>query len=160
MTNSGADDQPDLAILLAASYRVVVDRLQEAMADDDLAAMRPTYGFVIRAVDAEEPTVGRLAELLEVTKQAASRLADDMEKHGFLERVADPADRRRQRLRLTTMGRRVRKRALGVSEALEAELVDAVGPRDAAALRRALLALVTSGGALEDVLAKRAKPVW
>jgi len=160
MTNSGADDQPDLAILLAASYRVVVDRLQEAMADDDLAAMRPTYGFVIRAVDAEEPTVGRLAELLEVTKQAASRLADDMEKHGFLERVADPADRRRQRLRLTTMGRRVRKRALGVSEALEAELVDAVGPRDAAALRRALLALVTSGGALEEVLAKRTRPVW
>jgi DNA-binding MarR family transcriptional regulator len=160
MTKLGADDQPDLAILLAASYRVLVDRLQEAMAADDLAAMRPTYGFVIRAVDAEEPTVGRLAELLEVTKQAASRLADDMEKHGFLERVADPADRRRQRLGLTTKGRRVRKRALGVSEALERDLVEAVGADDAAALRRALLALVTSGGALDDVLAKRARPVW
>src|SRR3954454_3403866 len=120
MTKSGADDEPDLAILLAAGYRAVVDRLQDAMSADDLAAMRPTYGFVIRAVDAEQPTVGRLAELLEVTKQGAPpRLADDMEKHGFLERVADPADRRRQRLRLTATGRRVRKRALRVSEAIE-----------------------------------------
>ena len=160
MTSSGADGEPDLAILLAASYRAVVDRLQDAMRDDDLAAMRPTYGFVIRAVAAEEPTVGRLAELLEVTKQAASRLADDMEKHGFLERVADPADRRRQRLRLTATGRRVRQRALGVSDALEAELAASVGADDVAALRRALIALVTSGGALEDVLAKRARPVW
>jgi DNA-binding MarR family transcriptional regulator len=160
MTSAGATDEPDLAILLAAAYRVLVDRLQDAMRDDDLAAMRPTYGFVIRAVDAEQPTVGRLAELLEVTKQAASRLSDDMEKHGFIERVADPADRRRQRLRLTATGRRVRKRALGVSEAIEAELAAAVGADDVAALRRALIALVTSGGALEDVLAKRARPVW
>src|SRR3954462_15506473 len=132
MTTPGADDEPDLAILLAASYRALVDRLQEAMRDDDLAAMRPTYGFVIRAVDAEEPTVGRLAELLEVTKQAASRLADDMQKHGFLERVADPTARRRQRLRLTTKGRRVRKRALGVSEKLEAEILAKLGADDAA----------------------------
>ena len=39
--------------------------------------MRPSFGFVLRAVAAEEPTVSRLAELLGVTKQAASRLVDD-----------------------------------------------------------------------------------
>ena len=33
-------------------------------------------------------------------------------------------------------------------------------PLTACALRRALTALVTSGGALDDVLAKRARPVW
>jgi DNA-binding MarR family transcriptional regulator len=153
-------DAPDLAILLAASYRALVDRLQDAMSADDLADMRPTYGFVIRAVDAESPTVGRLAELLEVTKQAASRLADDMQKHGFLDRVADPADRRRQNLVLTAKGKRVRKRALDVSEALEAELIQVVGPKDVAGLRRTLMAMLAADGALDEVLAKRARPVW
>jgi hypothetical protein len=54
----------------------------------------------------------------------------------------------------------VRRRALKVSEAIEAELAQTVGTKDVAALHRALTALVTSGGALDDVLAKRAKPVW
>ncbi|MEA2479059.1 MAG: hypothetical protein QOJ07_981 [Thermoleophilaceae bacterium] len=153
-------NEPDLAILLAASYRALTDRLGEAMRAADLAQMRPTYGFVIRAVAAEEPTVGRLAELLEVTKQAASRIADDMQRDGFLERVADPGDRRRARLRLTARGRRVRERALATSAAMERELVEELGADKVAALREALLALVIRGGALEDVLARRARPAW
>src|SRR5919206_4161645 len=92
-------DFPDLAILLAAGYRALADRLQTDMRSAGLADMRPSYGFVIRAVAAEEPTINRLAELLEVTKQAASRMADEMERDGFIERHADPDDRRRLRLR-------------------------------------------------------------
>jgi DNA-binding MarR family transcriptional regulator len=151
--------EPDLAILVAASYRAVADRLQHDMERAGLGDMRPTYGFVIRAVAAEGPTINRLAELLEVTKQAASRLADDMEHAGFIERTQDPNDRRSLRLTLTPKGKRVRKRALATSAAIEAELESEVGAEAVAALRRALLALVTREGALEDVLARRARPV-
>jgi DNA-binding IclR family transcriptional regulator len=38
--------------------------------------------------------VTRLAEMLRVSKQAASRLADDMVALGFVERAADAGDRR------------------------------------------------------------------
>ena len=69
--------------------------------------MRPTYGFVIRAVAAESPTINRLAELLDVSKQAASKLADEMHRAGFLERTEDTADRRHTRLTLSRKGKAV-----------------------------------------------------
>lgn len=151
--------EPDLAILVAASYRAVADRLQRDMERAGLGDMRPAYGFVIRAVAAEEPTINRLAELLEVSKQAASRVADEMERAGFIEREPDPNDRRSLRLRLTAKGKRVRRRALATSAAIEEELRSEVGADAVAALRRGLLALVTREGSLEDVMARRARPV-
>jgi DNA-binding MarR family transcriptional regulator len=101
-----------------------------------------------------------LAELLDVTKQAASLLADEIERAGFIERFADDEDRRLRRLRLTDSGREVRRRALATSDRLEAELVEIVGPEGMEACRATLVALVTRGGALDDVLARRARPVW
>jgi DNA-binding MarR family transcriptional regulator len=149
-------DEPDFAILLAAGYRALVDELRGA----HLAAgldLRPSFGFVIRAVAAEQPTINRLAELLDVTKQAASQLADEVQAAGYLERFEDPADRRRRRLRLTPEGERVRAIALQTSAELERYLEAEVGPEALAACRRALIALVTRNGALDDVLARRAR---
>jgi aminopeptidase N len=65
---------PDFAILITAANRCIADRLVEAVADAGGGSMRSSFGFVLRAVDAEQPTVSRLAELLGVTKQAASKL--------------------------------------------------------------------------------------
>src|SRR5689334_23742266 len=96
--------EPDFSILIVAANRCVADRLGAAVATVGGEAMRPSFGFVIRAVAAEQPTVSRLAELLGVTKQAASRLADDMVRLGYLERAEDAADRRRVSLRLTEVG--------------------------------------------------------
>jgi DNA-binding MarR family transcriptional regulator len=150
---------PDLAILLAASYRVVADRLLAAMRSGGIEGMKPLYGFVIRAVAAEEPTISRLAELLGVTKQAASVLADGMCADGFLDRRTDAQDRRRARLALSVRGRAVFARATRTSSAMERELVARVGAADVAALRRALLSFVEAHGALDDVMARRARPV-
>lgn len=152
-------EPPDLAILLAAAYRVVADRLMATMRAGGLEDMKPLYGFVIRAVAAEEPTINRLAELLGVTKQAASVLAEGMCAAGFLERRTDARDRRRARLALSVRGRAVFTRATRTSAAMERELAARVGPADVAALRRALLAFVEAHGALDDVMARRARPV-
>ena len=104
-------DDPDLAIILVAANRCLNDRLIAAVRETGARDARPAFGFVIRAVDAEEPTVTRLAELLGVSRQAASKLADEMVQRGYLLRAADPDDRRRTRLRLSAKGRRVRQRA-------------------------------------------------
>jgi DNA-binding MarR family transcriptional regulator len=146
---------PDLVLLVAGAYTAVTDRLQRELEARGIDGMRPSYGFVIRAVAAERPTVGRLAELLGVTKQSASALVDDMLRAGFLERAADPADRRRVRLSLSARGEAVRGSALATSEKLEAELAAAVGPRAVPALRRALLAVIEGEGGLEAVTAHR-----
>jgi DNA-binding MarR family transcriptional regulator len=152
-------DEPDLAIILVAANRCLNDRLVGAVRATGARDMRPAFGFVIRAVDAEEPTVGRLAELLGVTRQAASKLADEMVQRGYLLRAADPADRRRSRLRLSAKGRRVRERAAAESAAIEAELRAEAGDRAVDGLRRSLLAFVEREGALDEVRALRSRAV-
>jgi DNA-binding MarR family transcriptional regulator len=154
------DDEPDLAILIAAAYRALTEMLGDAMEARRIEGMRPSFGFVIRAVDAEQPTITRLAEMLDVTKQSASALADEAERAGFVERVAAASDRRSRRLRLTAKGRRVRATALAASNKLERELEAALGEDTTAGLRAGLLEIVTRSGALEDVLARRARLVW
>ena len=153
------ESEPDFAILLAAGWRALADRLMAEMTAADLGLMRPQYGYVIRAIAAEDVSVNRLAELLGVTKQAASKLAEDMHAAGLIERVTDPVDRRRLTLRLTATGERVRALALATSATIERELAAEVGAGAVRGLRAALMALVAKEGGLEDVLAKRARPV-
>ncbi len=152
-------DEPDLAIILVAANRCLGDRLTAAVRQTGARDARTAFGFVIRAVDAEEPTVTRLAELLGVSRQAASKLADEMVQRGYLLRAPDPDDRRRTRLRLSAKGRRVRQRAAAESAAIEAELRAEVGDRAVDGLRRALLAFVEREGALDEVKALRSRVV-
>jgi DNA-binding MarR family transcriptional regulator len=152
--------KPDLAILVVAAYRAVIRCLMAAMEEAGIPEMRPAYGFVIRAVAAEQPTIGRLAAMLDTTKQNASKLVDGMVAHRLLDRVVDPEDARRTRLRLAAKGQRVMATALAASEAMEAELEAVVGPAEVRAFRRGLTALVERDGTIEDVAARRARPVW
>src|SRR5437763_2529665 len=68
--------------------------------------------------------------------------ARDMQRAGFVERLADPEGPRRTRLGLTGEGRAVFERAVARSEASEDELRGRLTGGDVAALRRALLAFV------------------
>ena len=106
---------------------------------------------------AEEPTVSRLAELLGVTKQAASRTADDMVIAGFLARDEDPDDRRRTRLRLTEQGRAIRERALTESREMEAELRDHFGDAALDNFRAVLVDFVNRHGGGEEITALRSR---
>jgi DNA-binding MarR family transcriptional regulator len=150
--------EPDLAILLAAAYTAMTERLLDAMTSAGIEGMRPAFGFVIRAVAAEEPTINRLAELLEVSKQAASKLADDMVRAGFLERASHPDDRRSLRLQLSAKGRAVFDRARATSAEAERALRRSSGVADVETFRRVLLEFLEQHGALDDVLALRARP--
>lgn len=149
--------EPDFAILLTAANRCVYDRLGEAVAGIGDGVMRPSFGFVLRAVAAEEPTVTRLAELLGVSKQAASRLADDMVTAGFLQRGGDPKDRRRTTLQLTADGAAVRRRAMTESQAMEDELRQRFGAGSVGQLRLLLTDFVQRHGGGDELAALRSR---
>jgi DNA-binding MarR family transcriptional regulator len=148
---------PDLAILITAANRCLADRLGQAVATAGGEAMRPSFGFVLRAVAVEQPTVSRLAELLGVSKQGASRLADDMVNLGYLERNEDPADRRRTRLALTTAGERIRARALAESHAIEEELRQRFGETKVRHLRALLTDFIQEHGGAVELAAQRSR---
>jgi DNA-binding MarR family transcriptional regulator len=122
--------------------------------------MRSTFGFVIRALAEQDRTLTELADLLAVTKQAAIKVVDDMERQGFVERTPDPSDRRAKVLRLTEKGKRVRKAALAASRRMESELRRDLGDADVDALRTALLRFLERHGTLADASEGRSRALW
>jgi DNA-binding MarR family transcriptional regulator len=149
--------EPDFAILITAANRCIADRLINAVATVGGDRMRPSFGFVLRAVAAEQPTVSRLAELLGVTKQAASRLADDMVTLGLLERSELAGDRRHKRLHLSPTGQRIRDRALEESRQMEDELRQRFGDTQVDTLRTLLVDFVERHGGGDELAARRSR---
>jgi DNA-binding MarR family transcriptional regulator len=68
-------------------------------------------------------------------------LLDRLEGNGWIERRADPRDRRGVRVQATTEGRSLGRRARGLAETLEAEIRARVRPADVEGFRRVLAAL-------------------
>jgi DNA-binding MarR family transcriptional regulator len=153
-------NDPDFAILIAAAYTTLTERLLDSMIRANIEGMRPSYGFVIRAVANESPTINRLAELLGVSKQATSKLVDEMVAAGFLQREVDATDRRKISVQLTPRGTAVRERALEESASIERELNRSLGKDDVAACRRVLMRFLEKHGQLEHALARRARSPW
>jgi DNA-binding MarR family transcriptional regulator len=152
--------QPDLAILVVNVARVVADRLGDAVTRSGVDDMRPSFGYVIRALAEKERTLTELADVLAVTKQAAIKIVDEMEERGYLERWPDPDDRRAKVIRLTAKAAGVRRAALAASRRMEAELRRDLGDREVDAMRRGLLRLVERHGRLDDATSGRSRAVW
>lgn len=86
-----------------------MDAIQRAtrrqMLEEIRAAGYPYMGMPHVALMAHMTVEGRrvseFAELMQITKSAASQLVSFLEAHGLVERVPDPADRRASRVRAT-----------------------------------------------------------
>ncbi|WP_250006296.1 MarR family winged helix-turn-helix transcriptional regulator [Actinoplanes sp. M2I2] len=79
-----------------------------------------------------------LAGLLGVAPSLVVLLADHLEGLGAIQRVRDPADRRRQSLRLTEAGLRLLDEATEAAAKLDQEIAACLPPADQAALSSAL----------------------
>ena len=81
-----------------------------------------------------------LAQRAGVTKQAMSQLVRVMERQGYLEQVADPADTRAKVVRMTGRGDAVKTACVEVREALNRKLAAALGKNEAGELEANLAA--------------------
>jgi DNA-binding MarR family transcriptional regulator len=152
--------EPDFAILLTGAARVVADRLNAAVARAGVDDMRTPFGFVIRALAEGDRTLTDLAGVLGVTKQAAIKIVDEMERRGFVQRSPDPADRRAKVIRLTQKAHGVRLSALAESRRMERELRRAFGDAEVAAMRSVLEGFLERHGVLSDAAAGRSRAMW
>jgi DNA-binding MarR family transcriptional regulator len=154
------DAPPDLAILVVAANRAMADALGDAVSDAGGQDMRTPYGFVIRCLNGNPLTLTELAERLEVTKPAAIKVVDEMQRRGYLTREASTVDRRRKLLQLTEKAQMVRRTALKTSHNIEADLRAELGEADVDAARRVLTRFIERHGGTQDLEAHRARPVW
>lgn len=85
-------------------------------------------------------TSAQLARTSFVTAQSTADMVTSLEDQGVITRRRDPADRRRLVLSLTARGRRLLERVRPKVAALEDQMLGTLSARQAADLRRSLLA--------------------
>ncbi len=97
-------DAQILAFGLLAASRALVDGVQAGVAARGFGDLRPAHGFAFSRLAAGGATITQLAEHLDVTRQAAAQLADELAARGYIERRPHPADARARLLVLTDRG--------------------------------------------------------
>ena len=99
--------------------------------------VRFSHGFVFQhLIDGPLP-VGALARRLGVSQQAASKAAAELERLGYLERVACPEDGRAKIIRLTPRGRDAALTGRRIFSEIEAEWAEQIGEDLVRSLREA-----------------------
>ncbi|SNR22798.1 MarR family winged helix-turn-helix transcriptional regulator [Actinomadura mexicana] len=102
-SDGGPRDAPgfELPLRLFLAFRTIIDELHAELARDGHADLRPMHGFVFQAIGPDGTTAVELGRRLGVSKQAAGKMVESLERAGYLERGADPRDARRKIVRLT-----------------------------------------------------------
>jgi MarR family transcriptional regulator, organic hydroperoxide resistance regulator len=103
---------------------------------------------ILDHLDAVEATVlSDLAKHMGVTPSTMSLAVDRLERHGYVTRVRDDADRRRVRIRLTEAGVRVRRANSVLDPALVKEMLDQLHAGDREVALRGLQLLAQAADA-------------
>ncbi|MBG0814553.1 MarR family winged helix-turn-helix transcriptional regulator [Planomonospora sp. ID82291] len=94
----------ELPLRLFLGFRVLIDELHAELARQGHPDMRPMHGFVLQAILRGGDTAVELGRTLGVSKQAAGKTIETLERLGYVERATDPRDTRRKIVRLTGRG--------------------------------------------------------
>jgi DNA-binding MarR family transcriptional regulator len=129
----------DLGDLLGSLVRVVMERETPLLAERGLDMWE--YVVLLRLADGAAPTQAQLAAAVRRDKTRLIPILDRLESRGLLDRTPDPADRRNRIVALTASGQEVLSDCRAAVAAMEDELLGALAPEEAAALRRALEAV-------------------
>jgi DNA-binding MarR family transcriptional regulator len=102
--------------------------------------IQPAHSAVIQPLweHPEGVRLTTLARMSRITKQSMSALVDHLEKHGYVERIADPEDARASLVRLAARGRAFGRAIRGFVEDLEADWAKRIGATRVEELRTAL----------------------
>ncbi|WP_328992006.1 MarR family transcriptional regulator [Kribbella sp. NBC_01245] len=128
----------DFGILLVLAYQEFVRDLRETLAAQGFPDQGRSDGYVLRTLSAEPMTVSALAERLEISKQGAGQIVDDMEQRGYVVRVPSPTDGRARILQLSQRGHDALKAARKFHQTYERRLKRAHGNESVDAVREVL----------------------
>lgn len=140
--SSAPPDPPgfELPLRLFLAFRVIIDELHAELAREGHPEMRPMHGFVFQAIGPGTTAV-ELGRRVGVSKQAAGKMVETLERAGYVERTADPADARRKIVRLTPYGVDALARSARIFDRIRDDWVRRLGVGQVRALEGALRAM-------------------
>ncbi|MCK2213940.1 MarR family winged helix-turn-helix transcriptional regulator [Actinomadura sp. ATCC 31491] len=117
----------ELPLRLLLAFRALIDELHAELARQGHPDLRPMHGFVMQAIGPGGTTAVELGRVLGVSKQAAGKTIEALERVGYVQRATDPRDTRRKVVRLTPYGMDALRRSAVVFDALRARWAAELG---------------------------------
>jgi DNA-binding MarR family transcriptional regulator len=114
-------DPQALAVGLLSVGRALVDGISAGVRARGFDDVRPAHGFAFARLAPDGATITQLAEHLDVTRQAAAQLVDELIAKGYVQRGRHPDDARARLITLTDRG-------WACTRAADAATADAVRP--------------------------------
>jgi DNA-binding MarR family transcriptional regulator len=124
----------ELPLRLFLGFRVLIDELHAELAREGHPDMRPMHGFVFQAIGPRGTTAAELGRRLGISKQAAGKTIDSLERLGYLERGRDTADARRKVVRLRPKALDALDRSARILDRLRSQWAGRIGPERLRAL--------------------------
>lgn len=148
----------ELITLVAMTWSMLIDDLHTALAQSGYDDLRPAHGFVFQLLAPHGASGNEIAEHLGVTKQAASKMIDFLEEHGYVTRKPHPTDRRGKLVRLTQKGWDCIHAVETIFADIERRWSEILGPERMELLRTDLRRLIATSGS--DIVPYRLRPAW
>ncbi|WP_329108429.1 MarR family winged helix-turn-helix transcriptional regulator [Micromonospora sp. NBC_01699] len=118
----------ELPLRLFQGFRLMIDELHTQLARQGHPDLRPMHGFVFQAIGPDGTTAAELGRRLGVSKQAAGKTIDGLERLGYVVRESDPRDARRRVVRLTERGVDSLVRSARIFDQIRARWATTLGP--------------------------------
>jgi DNA-binding MarR family transcriptional regulator len=135
----------ELPLLLLAGFRTIVEALHAELARQGHPDARPAHGLTLQAIGPAGVTASELGRRLGVSKQAAGKTVDRLEKLGYVTRAGDDRDARRKLIRLTGRGVELLNRSAAIFDDLRAQWVRTLGAGRVRDLEDALRTVTPAG---------------
>lgn len=128
--------------LLALARLSWVGQMAEQLAAMGYDDYRRSDAAVMRLLQQESISIGRLGEATGVTRQAARKIVDGLERRGFAKTSRDESDSRQINVQLTDEGTTYARAVVVVIERLNSELSAQVDPADLSGAERVLRTVI------------------
>jgi DNA-binding MarR family transcriptional regulator len=136
-----SDAPPLIGALLRSPWEAVQRRMLERLHEQGFDDLDAAHVNVFQYPGPEGARPSELAARLRMSKQALNYLLRELERLGYLERRADPADLRSRRVAVTTRGKAAIRVIREAVSDLETAWAEQLGAERFAELRRLLLEL-------------------
>lgn len=133
-----ADEEVNLGLLLYIPYRAMESRVFAGLAEAGFDDFTPAQARVFQRIAPDGSRLTDLAEQAQITKQSAGFLVDQLERAGYVERVADPTDARARLVRVAERGARAIPIAAAIVAEVEEEWAAHLGRQRIGQLRQVL----------------------
>jgi DNA-binding MarR family transcriptional regulator len=117
----------DLGALMRTGYHRTMEYVQARLEQLGFDDVRPAHMVIFQNLGPEGARIGELAERAKLTNQSVGYLVDYLEEHGYVERRADPANRRASLVCFTDRGWDEADACAKILDQLDEELTERMG---------------------------------